>query len=523
MKLLSRAFQLCIAGLLLAVLQTGCSKEPNPVDNPTDTLGVALDPPLDDDALANLLSIPDTIVKLEEIILDNGQDVRSYLEEHNPAVLDSFSPGKRVASVNKQLTNDEQKRMFIAVMMAVGDFLSNDVIHSYEKSGSDPAQTGLGYSYGSKDWDKRQFPSCKDSDAPACSCNTLGKIYGLDCSGMVYVMTTEADLPPVWPKDYFSVANVKHVDRWNTAFKNSPYSSLYVKDMGMIPYSDTEPGDIIFWPKHIGICSAPGVVYQSGGDPKYPACMNNLSPGSPPANPGKGPCQKPLNQFSSTAFPTWTVYRIFYCSPDANPTILPEGSIIGEKVRFKVNGVGDAHTYLWEFEGGTPSVSSEATPEVAFSTEGIHQVRVEVTDDCGNVITGGLQHEVGEYNRLYIGEATLTSTDGGEECNVPLGLRFDVLGAGKPLQMYLYFPPEDTSEWCGPVRQWDITPSAKSFVIDIEHGKPDQLNYLFFKGSGTFQQNKLVFQMQEIWHVPVGTQGDFRTFHRNWDFNGEAR
>ena len=45
----------------------------------------------------------------------------------------------------------------------------------------------------------------------------------------------------------------------------------------------------------------------------------------------------------------------------------------------------DAVTYSWNFPGGTPSTSTDASPTVEYTTTGFHTFSVEVTNECGTV------------------------------------------------------------------------------------------------------------------------------------------
>ena len=63
----------------------------------------------------------------------------------------------------------------------------------------------------------------------------------------------------------------------------------------------------------------------------------------------------------------------------AAPTILCEGGV----VQFNSDNSLNATSYFWNFEGGTPSTSSEANPSVTYSTSGVFDVSLLVSN-AGN-------------------------------------------------------------------------------------------------------------------------------------------
>ena len=105
---------------------------------------------------------------------------------------------------------------------------------------------------------------------------------GLDCSGMVYQMTTQAHLPSPIAPGRFGVANINRTSFWDSAFALSEYDSLGMFDLGKIPISEMRNGDFIFWPRHVGIVLN-NSIYQSYGSFQFPECGTNFT------DPKKGP------------------------------------------------------------------------------------------------------------------------------------------------------------------------------------------------------------------------------------------
>jgi hypothetical protein len=262
--LLLAALAICIAGMFFLV---SCKDKSNPTNPNTITEDVPLT-----EAQSNFLeTVKDTSFRLEDIILENGQDVRTFLQENDPTFLNkySFLGGNNLTTLSPSL----QKCLFLARMYTMGFYLVDDSKHTHPSAGSNqPAQTGLAYSWGSKDYDKRQIPpgvtgQCKDLS-----------IYGLDCSGMIWAMTQAANLPPVVPKYNFFVEEITDAPKWTEAFRTSAdYKYLQMKNMQQLPQGSLEDGDIILWGSHVGIYLC-GSLLQSNGTPHSPGCNNNLSP-----------------------------------------------------------------------------------------------------------------------------------------------------------------------------------------------------------------------------------------------------
>ena len=263
------------------------------------------DVPLTDDQSAFLATVQDTFIRLEDIILDDGQNVRSFLEINDPDFLLTY-PSRGVSST-AALSPREQKNMFLSRMFTVGNYLVDDTKHTHPAGGAnEPAQTGLAYSWGSKDYNIRQLPPTKAEVTSLCpgGCNDL-KIYGLDCTGMIYNMTTLSFLPPVQPKSNYFMGTIVNAELWTTAFRYSTdYQDLKMKDKGQLTKAEMINGDMIFWGRHVGVYIN-GWFYQSNGKSCKPGCNNNLSQGS-------GPRCISLAEVLGYGLGSYKVFRISY-------------------------------------------------------------------------------------------------------------------------------------------------------------------------------------------------------------------
>ena len=260
---------------LLTVSIFSCKKKDSEETVVTPPLVIPADTPLTAAQSAFLESATDTFIRLEDIILEDGQDVRSFLEAEDSVFLQTHP--SRIGSTNTQ-SAIYQKKLFISRMFAMGNSLVKRSNHTHGAgAANEPAQTGLGYSWGSKDYNVRQFPPTVVNPG----CNSL-KIYGLDCTGMIWAMTQAAKLTNIAPKYNFFVEYIADENKWTDAFKSSAdYPSLRMKNMGQLSESEMKNGDVIFWNSHIGTFLN-GKFYQSNGNPAGPDCNNNLSSGRGP-------------------------------------------------------------------------------------------------------------------------------------------------------------------------------------------------------------------------------------------------
>lgn len=264
-----RAIKFLLTLITLVMVFSTCSEndnvEPGPITTDIEHES------LSDEQAAFLEAVKDTVFRLEDIILEDGQNVRAFLETNDPDFLMAYPSGR--VGKTKALNPREQKKMYLSRMLAFGTFLVDRTKHVYPVDGNDgPFQFGLAYSWGSRDYDKRQRPPVEEVEG----CNDL-KIYGLDCSGMIWAMTKASSLPPVVPKEKFRVMEISDADKWTKAFKASDdYKDLKMKNMGQLKQDKMKNGDLILWGGHVGIYLN-GYFYQSNGSKLLPKCKNNLS------------------------------------------------------------------------------------------------------------------------------------------------------------------------------------------------------------------------------------------------------
>ncbi|GEM_PF-6520751 len=89
---------------------------------------------------------------------------------------------------------------------------------------------------------------------------------------------------------------------------------------------------------------------------------------------------------------TMLLLTIFSCS-NAEDTINPPTAsftsssteiMVEESIQFTSTSTGDIESYSWAFEGGTPSTSTQQNPEITYSTPGVYDVKLEVSNEAGS-------------------------------------------------------------------------------------------------------------------------------------------
>lgn len=219
------------------------------------------------------------------IMLQNGQSVYDYLNANDPDFLTNMRSKLKSSIKPKGEEPLDYKMVLIARLLAAGsEFIYRDNFNYKAVSGdaNAPAQHGLAYSYGQKDYTIREKPPWSGNNCPQ-------KIYGLDCSGLVYQMAAYSELffPPN-PKAYCNADFLSKISNWEQAFKNSKeFKNLSIQAFGQLELSEIETGDIIYWnyphrgnqvAKHIGIAlsTTNGLgAYMSYGNSG--SCEANLS------------------------------------------------------------------------------------------------------------------------------------------------------------------------------------------------------------------------------------------------------
>lgn len=230
------------------------------------------DPPLTEEEVMALDSLPTIEIEPSEVILPNGMALDEYMKEMDSLFYNEWN--KSISGVVEVGPRDV-KNMLIARMNLVALSLADRSIFTFPSEGDDaPAQYGLAYSYGSKQYMERRKP-------PAGSCNE--KIYGLDCSGLVYHMFTASGVGfPIGPANKQRKTETI-LNALNTAYPEM--KKFKVENLGRLPASKFQSGDIIYWwngirAYHIGMIlkgtSNRLVIAHSTGS-SYEPCERNYT------------------------------------------------------------------------------------------------------------------------------------------------------------------------------------------------------------------------------------------------------
>lgn len=235
------------------------------MDKTSDIVGDELYPDLLTD---KQLSVIDTMrsqtVNLDSIVLPNGAALSVFMHEFDSILAPKFL--KSTIDPYVGISPNQIKSYLVSRFLASGVYLTNRTYFQYPKEGQNkPAQNGLAYSYGAKDYTIRAKPNsgeCKE------------EVYGLDCSGMVYHLLKSGNLKTAKSISAYDQHQPSFLQK---ALKEFPsMNNLKVVNRGKLVASSFEAGDIIYWSKldgekgsHIGIVlkefNGSLKVYQSNG------------------------------------------------------------------------------------------------------------------------------------------------------------------------------------------------------------------------------------------------------------------
>gem|GEM_PF-4183906 len=273
--------KLALLFTMFCIAFTSCKKNDD-LDNIYEGLDA---PPIE---LIEILDNQPTVdISLNDIILPDGQKVIDFLMEYAPDYLDTFPFPINYINTPKfrssQQESDDEPYYLKSVLLCgmqlwAWAFCCND--ESWAEmcnDGENPKQLfGLGYCFGNyksdgtiggkkEYWVRRPSVGCKDT-----------KIYGLDCSGLVYHCAINTGLN-VGCLQAYQQAETSY---WKTALnqKGGNYSKIKVVSYNQSEMSvqNIQAGDIMYFKNgsnigHIGIVvnlNGNIMLLQSNGDPK---------------------------------------------------------------------------------------------------------------------------------------------------------------------------------------------------------------------------------------------------------------
>lgn len=226
-----------------------------------------------------LASVPEiNSINNANIVLPNGFTISEFLHLTDSLNAGSEDRGDPYDNLGPQAA----KNRLIAEISKLAEFLVDKKHFDYKEEGPyKPAQYGLGYSYGSRDYTKRYNPR-QD--------NCLNEIYGLDCSGLMYVLFKNANVD-------LGKSSIADDQRKKSFLEQKIRASIpsltkiKADELGEISTDKFLTGDIIYWTHtgsekafHIGIIlkqkNGKFGIFQSNGAPDE--CSKNIAGGRGP-------------------------------------------------------------------------------------------------------------------------------------------------------------------------------------------------------------------------------------------------
>lgn len=232
----------CLALLVAIGLSCKHNQDVEPTSPNDGLLNEAAVTELDAKARVNL--------KATEIILPNGYTVKAFTDKLNKG---GRLANGRVAEVLSASGPQQKKNLLITQMATKALELTNRDNFVYEKgadSTTHPAQKGLAYVYGSRDYSKRTKSkgTCKQ------------ELYGLDCSGFLLQLANAAGISI--PNT--TAAGLSDATTWENALrKMDGLNKVHVKDLGILSTDELESGDIVYWENSSGAVEHIGIVFKT--------------------------------------------------------------------------------------------------------------------------------------------------------------------------------------------------------------------------------------------------------------------
>ncbi len=265
--------------VVIALLCNTCQKETDVV--PYEE-GIQKELLSDEDVLFldNLESVE---LSADQVVLSNGQTLDEYLLMHDPDFYNEINT-KSTLAINlaePKMTKD----LLVARLTAVAIKLTDRSKFVYPEGPviGQPAQNGLAYSFGSKQYKERKRPSEGECTA---------EVYGLDCSGLIYQLfyqsgvkrglwtTAEAQRRPDTLMKYIQIA-----------FPD--LENLKIENLGKIALTEVQSGDIIYFLGTDGIAKHIGMILKNSSGNLYVAQSNGTGKISGDCSKNYGPSRGP--------------------------------------------------------------------------------------------------------------------------------------------------------------------------------------------------------------------------------------
>ncbi|MBN1790624.1 MAG: C40 family peptidase [Bacteroidales bacterium] len=220
-------------------------------------------------------------ITTDEILLPNGMSGKEFLELMDVEIDIGLHPkSTSEKSVPEQLN---LKNSLLLKMATVASFLTTDDNFIYREEGDfKPAQHGLAYSYGQREYKFRKVP-------PFGAC--MEEVYGLDCSGFIHQLFKQAGVTEGLDG---TAQDIRQTSRLLKYIKKAypDLTKLKVVDRGQIPLSEFCSGDIIYWLKPDGGTRHIGMIVKNTANELIITQSNGSRSDNYEANFGatRGPC-----------------------------------------------------------------------------------------------------------------------------------------------------------------------------------------------------------------------------------------
>lgn len=281
------------------------------------------------DQVRRLDAEPDTYLPGDKVILPNGQTLSAYAKirglpnDPNSPAASTSARGARALDPLPPSSGPQQKKNDVVALMllSANDYACGrppqnctkwDLAADPADIVNRPAQKGLSYVWGGRTPTVRTLPGD--------GCPQLTK--GVDCSGLILNVARAAGLAAPATSTSQAIPN------------NWTIPADWKLKMKLVTDGSIESGDLVAWPRHIGIASSGGttasatVISSTGGAGQ---CESNIKP-------PKGPRPLTIAQLSSLGAPTSVLRLVTTLSGDFDAYIrCTDQATDAATIRFKID------------------------------------------------------------------------------------------------------------------------------------------------------------------------------------------
>lgn len=254
----------CVAVITLCASCTGPSAN-------SDDYYEEVDTPFSQEQLEALEQIPILGLEYNELMLPDGTLMGEFLDDYAASgFLDTAAEvlfPDLVALAGSEDAEIQLKKIIALMSRKALEIVNAGAYAAGSNPKIEPAQSHVGYSYGSKQYATREYP-------PAGTCDEA-KIFGVDCSGLVWIAAQAAGIR--LPASQTWTGTLSSPAFWDAAFKEGGLK-LVAEKIDSPPPDSLLPGDLIFWRNSNGAVYHIGIVGKSR-DGRLAVLQSNGTPG----------------------------------------------------------------------------------------------------------------------------------------------------------------------------------------------------------------------------------------------------